>query len=68
MTVDATKLTEIEGMLSEDTLTDRELVDAVRAAGLPELARVLNRVVVSLATTDHRTPAAGIRETTGERR
>ena len=52
MAVDVRKLAEIEAMLTDDVLTDREIVDAVRAAGLPELARVLNHALVRVADED----------------
>jgi hypothetical protein len=41
-TLDTAKLDEIEGMLTDDVLTDEELVDKLREAGLPEVARVLD--------------------------
>lgn len=41
MTLDVVRLREIEGMLSDDVLTVDELVDRLRGAGLPEVARAL---------------------------
>ncbi len=39
--VNTAKLIEIEAALTDDTLTDAELVEQLHAAGRPEVARVL---------------------------
>ncbi|WP_155981051.1 hypothetical protein [Nocardia sp. CNY236] len=41
MAIDTAKLAEIEARLTDDVLTDKELVTALHAAGLAETARVL---------------------------
>ncbi|MEU7769334.1 hypothetical protein AB0B25_30180 [Nocardia sp. NPDC049190] len=43
--VEAGRLALIEGALFHNELTDDALVIALRAAGLPETARVLNRAL-----------------------
>lgn len=45
MAINTEKLAEIEAMLTDDVLTDEELVDRLRAAGLREVARVLDGAV-----------------------
>ncbi|MGW4356868.1 hypothetical protein ACWELJ_32770 [Nocardia sp. NPDC004582] len=39
--INTAKLTEIEAALTNDTLTNAELVEQLHAAGLPEVARVV---------------------------
>lgn len=43
MTLDTAKLTEIEEMLTDEVLTDEELIERLRAAGRCEVARVMAR-------------------------
>ncbi|WP_306363933.1 hypothetical protein [Nocardia sp. CC227C] len=43
--IGTTKLAEIEAALTDDTLTDTEPIERLRAAGLPEVARVLAQSV-----------------------
>ncbi|WP_156747614.1 hypothetical protein [Nocardia sp. 852002-51244_SCH5132740] len=45
MAINTEKLAEIEAMLTDDVLTDEELVDRLREAGLREVARVLDHAV-----------------------
>lgn len=45
MAINTEKLAEIEAMLTDDVLTYKELVDRLRAAGLREVARVLDGAV-----------------------
>ncbi|WP_331760992.1 hypothetical protein OG225_43045 (plasmid) [Nocardia sp. NBC_01377] len=41
MAIDPTQLADLEAGLTDNIFTDDEIVERVRAAGLPELARVL---------------------------
>lgn len=43
--IDTRKLEQIEAQLTSDTLTDDELVEALNAAGLLEVARVVAGLV-----------------------
>jgi putative intracellular protease/amidase len=45
MAIDVAKLAEIEAALTDDVLTDEEIVTALHTAGLPETARVLRRAL-----------------------
>lgn len=45
MTVNVAKLTQIEAMLTDDVLTDEQLISELHAAGLHEVARVLTGAV-----------------------
>ncbi|MEU1986145.1 hypothetical protein [Nocardia sp. NPDC019395] len=42
MAINTAKLAEIESALTDDVLTDEELADRLRDAGLPEVARIVD--------------------------